>query len=89
MNFIVNFNKILIYNRSPHERSKKMNVPKLLQMCAFRQDPHLALKIMKRYHLSFEVANKHFVSGYKDAIQQEEEKWDAICDSLLGNPKHP
>jgi hypothetical protein len=62
-----------------------MNAAKLLRMCARRQDPYLALKIMQRYKLQPEEANKYFLEGYRDLIRKEEEEWEAICVALLAD----
>jgi hypothetical protein len=61
-----------------------MKAAKLLAMCGSKQNPYLALKIMKRYNLRYEEANKHFTAGFREMTKREEENWAAICTALVG-----
>lgn len=57
-----------------------MNLQKCLEQCGQRQNPNLALKIIKRYKLEFSQANKSYTTG---AIRREFDEWSLIVDSLL------
>jgi hypothetical protein len=55
-----------------------MDPHKLIKICGVRHNGNLALKIMKRYNLSFQEANQHYVAGQSEWKAKYGDSWSFI-----------
>lgn len=54
----------------------------LIKRCGYQEKHELGLWIMKRYNISYEVANESFMKGLRE---QERDNWEAHGEMVMGS----